>query len=138
MGGIIKKILIFIIIVGFLGGAYMYFFKGSSLPINGSALVSSNGITNVVNAEGVSNQIEGDTAFLSTLLGLNSIKIDPSIFMSSSFSALSDNTVKIEGGGEVGRENPFADIKDNTVFVPTDVKTDTQVITLPVAKPTKR
>lgn len=54
---------------------------------------------------------ESTTAFLSTLLSLNKIKIDRTIFQSPAFSQLQDNTVPISNdGGVVGRPNPFASI----------------------------
>lgn len=139
----IKNIIVVLVILVLGGGVYMYF-SGSGVPLNASSLASSNGTINTASAGVISSQIETDVSFLSTLLGLNSIKIDPTLFTSASFSALEDNTVKIEGGGDVGRSNPFAPIEEPVVVPSTENSLEpVQVITLPTVnkpanKPTKK
>ena len=115
-----------------LGGAYMYFFGGGNVQETESALSSSTGNA-ALNAEMINQQISTDTAFLSTLLGITSIKIDPALFTSASFSALKDSTVTIETTGEVGRTNPFAPFDDNSVLdANSNLNDNTPAIVLPV------
>lgn len=96
------KIALIIVSVALLGfGAY--YFLGNKADV-------SSGVAGVIN-EAPSGDTASSTSFLSTLLSLNKIKIDPTLFKSPLFLKLQDNTVPIinESGG-VGRANPFAQI----------------------------
>ncbi len=120
MTPLIKKLLIGfgIILVIIIG--YMYF-SGSSAPSSAAPAPLTSGLVptgtmpgvlptgpTVLLGGAVNNQISQDTSFLGTLASLTRIKIDPSLFSSSSFNALNDNTVQIVSDGISGRPNPFA------------------------------
>jgi hypothetical protein len=105
MKSIIKNILIGLVIIGIILFAYYYFVDGKN--DQGSSLSSNSGATIL----SVNNKISEDTAFLSTLIGLSSIRIDTSLFTSKSFSSLVDNHVSVGTVGTTGRSNPFAPIE---------------------------
>ncbi len=93
------KILLIVAVVLIVGFAIYYLTSGS----DESTLTSTGGDSTV-------STTESTTAFLSTLLSLNKIKIDASLFQNPTFSKLQDNTVPISNDGVVGRPNPFAAI----------------------------
>mgnify|MGYP003552543927 CR=1 FL=1 len=102
----IKNILIGLAIVAVMLGAYFYFSKNPGISTK-PLTVSTNANTAIIN-----KNIAEDTAFLSTLIGLSSIKIDTAIFTNKSFSSLVDNTVLIGNVTEVSRRsNPFAPLE---------------------------
>ena len=105
MNKTLKNILIVAVIVLVGDGVYLYF-SNQSAPTSGS-LQSSSGAPAPL-ASSSDNQIAQDTSFLSTLLNLNTIRIDTTLFASTSFKSLRDNTVEIVNDGIVGRPNPFA------------------------------
>ena len=129
---LIKKIIIGVVVIIALFLLYLFFFGNSSsqnTPANGSLLISSD-TSSSTPASGVDSQISSDTSFISTLLGLNTITIDPSIFSNSAYTLLKDNTVPIVGTGIVGRVNPFAPFDattpaDTSTSIPTIVPTAT-------------
>ncbi len=131
---IIKKIIIIAVIAIALGVAYQYFFSVDKKPVG--SLSSSMGAS-ARSIDAIDAQIASDTAFLSTLLGLSNITIDPTLFSSKSFSSLKDNNVPIVDDGIVGRPNPFAPI-DVVVeeTIPTDgiVAASSPVSTLPATQ----
>lgn len=112
MKPLIKNIVIGIVIVMVLLGGYYYFV--SSTPKQIPDLTSSNSISNL------SDKINNDTAFLTTLIGLTGLEIDTSFFGNQSFSSLVDNSVLIDSSqeGAPGRTNPFAPIYVPVVSIP--------------------
>ncbi len=137
----LKTILIIVLVV-FLGGAAYIYFIGTTPVGNGSALSSSSGAVVAT----VGTQITEDTAFLSALIGITGIKIDPTLFKSVTFSSLKDNAVSIEEATP-GRPNPFAPINqtfdpsltpdtETTVTLPSVTTTSTVVIPPPAPTPT--
>lgn len=129
MNKYIKDIIIIVIIVVGGGVGYLLLFgnskdtnSNSSLSISDSSLSSSN----------VDAQISEDTAFLSTLLGLSNIKIDPQLFLNKTFSSLSDNTVEIVNNGVIGRTNPFAPLEGPETNIVTE---DTGTLLPPINEP---
>jgi len=117
-----NKFLIVFVTVLFIGGVYSYsstgvnsgpFVKvaqGSSLESSASGALAST-TTPVVTSTG---SVSSDTAFLASLMSLNRIKIDTSIFTNKAFMALVNNSVKIDKV-DPGRTNPFSPI--STVVV---------------------
>jgi hypothetical protein len=100
--------LCFILLV--VAGLYSYFSPGGSLhaadATAGTSPKSSSGF-------GMKDQISLDTAFLSSLVSLNKIKIDNSLFSNQAFKSLHDNTVVLEEVG-AGRTDPFSPIDQAT------------------------
>ncbi len=115
MSKTIKNIIIVVVALAVLYGAYLYFKSSSTFEIT-SALQSSStdGVGNTSN-----DQINKDTSFLSTLLNLNTITIDPTLFTSASWNSLRDNTVEIVNDGVVGRPNPFLPFEQATAVTDT-------------------
>lgn len=88
----------------------LFYFVGqkSSNQVPESKLSSSNTSNeNVTDTDLLANS---DTSFLATLEYIKSMQIDASLFLSSSFKALEDNTVIIESNRFSGRTNPFSPI----------------------------
>jgi len=94
-----------------IGVGYSYFSHGISSEAVGT-LTSSNGEkqTSKVASSSLNNKISLDTAFLSSLITLNTIKIDNSLFSNQAFQALRDNSVTLEQVA-AGRIDPFAPIE---------------------------
>lgn len=135
MKKIYNKFLIISSIAIFLGGSYIYFMKdltkeGVVPTAYGSSLSSSNGTD--ATATSVDNQVNTDTAFLTTLMSLNDIKIDTSLFESDAFNKLQNNEVKIDPVTP-GRVNPFAPVDsiavNNTVVAPNAVTNQPSQVT---------
>lgn len=84
-----------------------YFFSSSDK--NNSAIIKNPAVNSPADSSNA-------TAFLTTLLSLNKIKVDTTIFKNPIFTRLKDNTVPILNEGGVGRPNPFAEL-DNTTPV---------------------
>ena len=108
-----NKFLIVSAIILLLGGVYTYFSNSlnarAATPVSPNSAVSSqNGVTPLSTLT-TEDQISADTAFLATLTSLKKIKIDTSIFSSTGFKSLNDNTVNLEAVAP-GRPNPFAPI----------------------------
>jgi hypothetical protein len=101
MKGKIKNVIFIVIIVAAVFVVYSVFFKKEAAP----ALQSTTGAT----APTPQGQELGQE-FLSTLLGLRTIKLDDSIFTSPSFNFLRDFTTVLIPEGNEGRPNPFAPI----------------------------
>lgn len=100
----IFKILLIIAAVVFVGYFAYHFLSSDSSDVPSNQTDMSN-----------LSSAENNTAFLSTLLSLNKIKIDGSLFKTPAFSKLQDNTVPISNeGGVIGRPNPFASIDGQT------------------------
>jgi hypothetical protein len=98
----IKNIIIIVVIIVLAFAGYNFFLKKEAAP----ALVSTTGaLTGEVTAE---NQLGQE--FLTTLLGLRTIRLDDAIFTSPSFNALLDFTTVLVPEGDEGRPNPFAPI----------------------------
>ena len=106
----VKNIIIFVAVGIVLVLAFIYFLGGDDIPEEG--LVSSFG----PNTESFSEAEPGITQdFLSLLLSVRSIRLDTSLFSSSSFEALRDSSVILVPDGNEGRPNPFAPIGTDLV-----------------------
>lgn len=102
----LKLVLVILAIV--LSLLVIFYFLGNRQQPKKTSLVSTNTDGGPISsANSITND---DTAFLSTLDYLKSIQIDASIFISSSFKSLEDNTVTIDSNRFVGRSNPFSPI----------------------------
>lgn len=102
MSKILKAVLILVIIVAIGFFAYKYFLKpGAKTPLSG--LVSGGNAT-------VSPSQNIDSEFLQTLLSLKAIRLDTSVFESSSYKSLKDYTVVLPEVNDAGRPNPFAPV----------------------------
>lgn len=121
-----KNIIIGVVIIALMLGIYYYFINNSSKV---GSLISSTGVGS---ATALTDKINEDTAFLSTLIGLSGIKIDTSIFSNQTFSSLVDNHVKINSAdeGAPGRPNPFAPIDMPVVLPPSDLNSNTNINTV--------
>ena len=100
------------LIVSFIGviilGVYSYFYNDlkSEASSNGSLVSSLDSTTNAAPTLDNSNA-SLDTAFLTKLASLTSIKIDTSLFTSKTFNSLVDNNIKLDPV-PYGRTNPFS------------------------------
>lgn len=114
-----KKLKItFLIVCGAAVLFFLFFRSGNKIKPTEGNLSSSSGIDNGIVVDENENN---DTAFLNTLDYIKSMQIDPSIFLSSSFKSLEDNTVIIDSNRIIGRTNPFSSIggvPQNLVVVP--------------------
>lgn len=89
-----------------IAGVYSYFSHGQNSEAAGSLTPTTGSITPPILGGGT-NQIALDTAFLSSLVTLNKIKVDNSLFSNQAFKSLHDNTVSLEQA-VAGRPDPFA------------------------------
>jgi hypothetical protein len=96
-----------------LGASYLYFSNGlsSEAADSSSSLASSNGAA--ASAAG-SDEVNLETAFLSQLQSLTTIKIDTSLLSDPLFQGLRDNNVTLPPVVS-GRPNPFAPIDANAI-----------------------
>lgn len=108
-------VLIFLLVV--------FYLIGNKKEPKNTNLVSTN--TDGNSLPSLNTMTNDDTVFLSTLDYLKSIQIDASIFISSSFKSLEDNTVIIDSNRVVGRSNPFSPIPGSQQIT---LITDTQKI----------
>jgi len=102
----IKNIMASILTIIALAILFSYFFNQSAVPESTSSLESQSGTSSSLGTTG-NKEFKDETSYLSTLLSLNKITIDSSLFSNASFKSLKDNTVEIVGDGLVGRSNPF-------------------------------
>jgi hypothetical protein len=112
-----NKFLVISTFVILLGISYSYFSSNldsnNLTPVaNGSFLSSSLG--GIMGVSSGNSEISSDISFLTTLVSLNKINIDTTLFTNKSFTSLKNNEVKIEPIG-AGRINPFAPINDNNI-----------------------
>ncbi len=143
MNNIFNKFLIIAAIAVILGGVYSYMSNDLVVSMDrqtaaaaDSSLTSSSN-NDMTSALGSNDQISQDTAFLVTLTSLTKIKIDTSIFDSTPFNLLNDNTVILEPT-VAGRPNPFAPVSSTTLSsapvspvttnVPTQITTKSVVL----------
>jgi hypothetical protein len=124
-----NKILIILVIVVAFVVLYNYFSTNLKSEAADSSLNSVKTTEASSDENGgtvsVSQRIAKDTAFISKLKSLTSIKIDTSLFDNKLFSKLNDNNVTIVHG-EIGRTNPFAPIEGSTTIF--KVSTDKAII----------
>ena len=116
MKNIYNKFLIISTILLFIGGIYLYLSKDLNsetiVPIAlGSSLESSNVATPVDTSK---ENIDSNISFLTKLASLKKINIDTTLFESTAFNSLKNNSVEIEKVA-VGRVNPFAPTVDDSV-----------------------
>ncbi len=105
----IGKILLFVLIIAVLLGAYTFLFPKKSATPSGTTLGSTTGAASIAgNSKNQSSQIGRE--FLTTLLNLKSISLDESIFASAGFTSLQDFTNPVSQTDPQGRLNPFAPI----------------------------
>ena len=125
---ILNKILIFLVIVIIFSGMFLYFSNTSKSEAATSKTTDSalSSTTTISGNTGVdSKRIAIDTAFISKLTSLTSIKIENSLFSNKSFLILKDNNIDIKLES-VGRVNPFATIGSDVVKTTTSSE---QVVT---------
>lgn len=108
-----NKILVFFTLVLVAFGVYTYFSNSLSISAAETTALSSS-TTGTVSINSSNDQISQDTAFLATLVSLNKIKIDTSLFKNNAFQTLVDNSVKSESVTP-GRANPFAPIDNSSL-----------------------
>ncbi len=141
-----KKLIIVVIVIVLIGAIAYYFLSGSST--NQTATSSLQTQTASKTSTTTNQVINQDVSFLNTILSLNKITIDTSIFSSDSFKALNDNTVDIKSDDVVGRTNPFSPFDqtipaDNSTMLPaispTDIvpNVDTTITTTTTTQTTK-
>jgi hypothetical protein len=90
-----NTLIIGLIIVAVLGGAW-YFYDSGSSPTSTSSLISSGGASDSVGS-----------GILDILDSVSSIKIDTSFFSSPAYQSLVDYSIQVPPQN-VGRPNPFA------------------------------
>lgn len=152
-----KKTILIIITVLIVFFAYWFIFVSKNDVAKQSNTQSLN--TNLKNQINVSNT-PYDKEFVSSLLGLNSVKLDVSVFETQAYKALNYPEVPfvINYSKESGRNNPFLPIgidsgvlktniqtqnkKDiqvssTTQPVPTTLKSSTSSVSVPVPTPKK-
>jgi len=128
---IYNKFLIISTIFLFISGVYLYFSNQLNsetiVPVAfGSSLSSTTGEEVNLATSLAGDKISSDISFLSTLVSLNKINIDTTLFMNESFKMLVNNAVKIEPV-VAGRSNPFAPIdinKINSIIITPNVVTN--------------
>jgi hypothetical protein len=118
----IRNILIFVAIVVVLILGYFLFIKSSSS--NQASLVSSSANTGSTSSSSPASTNGSGTAgvtedFLSTLLSINTIKLDTSIFSNPAFSSLRDSSITLVPDSTQGRPNPFAQFGNDGVSTST-------------------
>ena len=94
----IKNIIVFVVILGGLYFAYVFFFKDSAPP------------TSTISPSGSGGEVSGD--ILPLLLQLQTIKLDQSIFSDPVFKSLENFSVELPHE-ESGRPNPFAPVESS-------------------------
>ncbi len=114
------KIIIVIVVLGVLAVLGASFFSGES----GGSATNTTGLRSANTGETVSPTTGGSISsqdsdtlnreFLAILLNLESISLNDDIFSEPAFSALIDNTVRLNQPGNEGRPNPFAPIGIDT------------------------
>ena len=118
MSKTLKKIIIALVVIVLIGvGAS--FFAGGDTQIQNPLQSTMSGNTAAPLATqntGISSNTEQiNREFVSTLLNLESINLEDDIFSEPAFSALVDNTVRLNQPGNEGRPNPFAPIGTDTL-----------------------
>jgi hypothetical protein len=112
-----NKILIILVVVVAFVILYNYFSNSLRSEAADSSLnkvVSTDTAPSTENGPlSISQRIAKDTAFISKLKSLTSIKIDKALFGNNLFTKLNDNNVTIVHG-EIGRSNPFSPIEGTT------------------------
>ena len=115
-------ILIIVIIVALVLIFYLVIQKsGKKQPPPSSLASQTNGEKEATALS--QKEIEDNTSFLSTLLSLNKLTIDSTLFTNTSFKNLKDNSVSIVSDQVAGRPNPFAEFNqkikaDNSTTLP--------------------
>lgn len=114
--------------------AYTYFFKKSDTGTPVTTLVTTTDTGEEIPVQPIGttgmNQIEIGNEFLTTLLSVNKITLDSTIFTSDVFNSLKDYHVTLVSEGNEGRPNPFApigiDVTGSTLIdtVTTNIATD--------------
>ncbi|MFA6355046.1 MAG: hypothetical protein WCW65_01305 [Candidatus Paceibacterota bacterium] len=107
-----NKFLIVSFIIVSIFGIYSYFYNDlkseAAVDDEDASLTSSLDSTAVVpTPTSSSNQLAEDTAFLSKLASLTTIKVDTTLFTDKAFELLKDNNIRLEPV-PYGRINPFA------------------------------
>ncbi len=101
------------LIVSFVGvlvlGVYSYFYNDlkSEAASSDSSITSSLATTDGTGVDTGSSKAAEDTAFITKLFSLTTIKVDTSLFSEQSFKLLVDNNIKLDPV-PYGRTNPFA------------------------------
>jgi hypothetical protein len=132
MTKLLNKFLIVLSAIIFFSGLYLYFsdsLKSEAVVSSSGSLSSGNVTPTVVSSK--KEKIAEQTAFINTLLSLNVIKIDTSLFSNKAFSMLKDNSVKIElDPNSVGRPNPFLLTGTETITQTTTTVETPKIVTV--------
>jgi transcriptional/translational regulatory protein YebC/TACO1 len=123
-----KKIIIIVVIIVFLIILAIYFSSKSKSSSNEEASLESEVTDGITSTTLSDEEIKKDTAFLSTLLSLDKITIDVTLFSDESFKSLENNNVKIEKSEIIGRPNPFIEFNQN-------LKAETETPLLDILEP---
>lgn len=112
----IKKIILFVGIALVVIIIAAFFFKkapatpGLTSSVNNAAPVATPGAATAPNPVG--------QQFLTTLLSVNNIKLDDSIFSDPTFATLKDSSITLVDDGTEGRPNPFSPIGTDIFPIP--------------------
>ncbi|MFA5933818.1 MAG: hypothetical protein WC795_01155 [Candidatus Paceibacterota bacterium] len=105
MNSTIKNIIIFVVVfILAIVGYQMFFAKDQS----SEGLLTSGTPGVETTTDGTASSVGGE--FISTLLNINNLKLDNSLFSSSTFMSLQDFTINLIPEVNPGRSNPFAPI----------------------------
>jgi hypothetical protein len=114
----IKKIIIFIVIIVALVGGY-FLIGGSEEPVGVVSLTESSNTNTNINTNNPSGE------FLTLLLNVKNIKLDDSIFKEKAFLKLRDSSIVLVPEGNEGRVNPFAPIGQDAPAPSSSLNTNT-------------
>lgn len=115
-----KKIIIILVVLVLAGIGASLFLGGEGSGIQNPLQSVSTGTTGAPLSQNT-NRTSGNTEemnreFVSMLLNLQSIKLSDDIFSEPAFSALINNTVRLNQPGNEGRPNPFAPIGTDSLI----------------------
>lgn len=110
----IKNILIFVTIGAVFVFIYFFFIRSSAPTPSLVASTSDATATDGTATDSSTSNTAITQNFLSTLLGVNNIKLDTTILSDPAFISLHDSTVLLTPDPNPGRPNPFAQFGDDT------------------------
>lgn len=121
------KIILIVAIVGALGYfGYTYFISGKSQNTSGGLETTAgfgSGVESGAPATSPTSNIDMNNDFLSSLLSIQSIKLDDRIFSDPAFLALQDFNRPLLPDTDPGRPNPFAPIGTDSSGLSTQIST---------------
>ncbi len=108
MKKMIKKIIIGVILLVLAIAGYSVFFKKSASTPTAALQTTTTGVTDSSGNAGADATVGRD--FLTTLLNINTIRLDDSLFADAGFAALQDFSRPLPEDPNPGRPNPFAPV----------------------------